>query len=329
MALAVGILINAWPGRGPQNERPKDKGVAGGPADPVEPGPPGPIVTGSRDAANVDELMSHLRQGVRHIRLTGPEYDLVKYRGADGYPVDALLAGDDVQLEGVGGPIVRLGFAPDGKARSKTLTLRGPGGGRGSAAVQGIRFILPAVDDDDEDAGLIIAAFDRVTIEDCTFATEYRTVRDGPAALGLVLRGGSAALSRCYFARGCVGVTVDGPGRVTATECAIGPQHAGVRVIRTATDVSGETEVTFTHCSALVPANGAVVEVDDQVPCVVRAGHCLFAGPDRIVPDEIPVVLRQRQERAAATALRGRSRRPAERLLQDRRVLRVRRDLQV
>jgi hypothetical protein len=49
----------------------------------------------------------------------------------------------------------------------------------------------------------------------------------------------------------------------------------------------------------------AVVEVGDSVPCVVKAAFCLFAGPDKLAGDGLPVVLRQRGERAEMTRYDG------------------------
>src|SRR5262249_1589498 len=263
--LAVAVILMLKPGNPWGGHRPDDKGN-GGP-EPVDPGNTGVVLTGSHDAANTNELIALLKQGAKHIRLTGSEYDLVNYREADGHPAEALMAGEDVRLEGINNPTVWLGYAPDGKARSKTLTLRGPGSGKGTASVSGIRFMLHGIDDDDEYSGLLISAFDRVNVDKCIFATAYRTVREGPAALGIVLRGGSARLAHCYFAPGSVGVTVAGPGRVTASECAIAPHHAGVRIVRTPADPAGETELTLTHCSALMRSQGAVIEIGDEVPC--------------------------------------------------------------
>ncbi|MBO0700379.1 MAG: hypothetical protein J2P46_18420, partial [Zavarzinella sp.] len=302
-AIAVAMLINAFRGPKPGDpNRPETKGVAAGGRDPVD---PGPVAAGPRDAANVTELMALLKQGVKHIRLTGKdEYNLVGDRDREGQPLEALLSGDDVELDGIPGQTtMRLGFAPDGKTRSRTLTLRGPGDGRGSATVRGIRFILPELDSGDEEAGLFIGGFERVTVEECTFVTRNPANQAGrPAALAVDLHGGLAALAKCYFATGCVGLMVDGPGRVTATDCAIGPQSAGVRVGRLNPDGGGDTEVSLTHCSALLPNGSALVEVDQQIPCIVRAGLCLIAGPGTFGPsDQQPAVLRQRRDRAPAT----------------------------
>jgi hypothetical protein len=303
MALLIAIFVNTFGGRQQVPPIPDIPGNNG--SEPVDLGTYGPVAAGARDAANEEELLSLLRQGAKNIRLTGLEYDLVHYRDRDGHPVDAVLAGDDVRLDGLAGATVKLGYVPtDGKIRSKTLTLRGPGTGR--AFLRKIRFILPEKDGDVGESGLVIAGFDRVTVEDCTFtATGQRTVQKGPAALAVALKGGIANLLRCYFAPGCVGLEVDGPGKMTATECAIAPQHAGVRVSRSAADAVGETELNLIHCSALLTPIGAVVELDDGVPCVVRAGHCLFAGPERSLADESPVVLRQRKTRAPSTRYEG------------------------
>jgi serine/threonine protein kinase len=308
LALAIAILTNAFQNTQTPLPPPNDRGGAGVQPDPFD-GGASVAISGSRDAVNVDELISLLKQGVKHVRLTGLEYDLVRYR--DPHPVDVLLSGDDVRLEGVHSPSIRLGYAPDGKARSKTLTLRGPSSGKGTATVKGIRFVLPEVGGDDEESGLLIAGFDRVVIEDCTFSTGYRTARDGPASLGVILRGGSTMLSRCYFAPGCVGLLVDGPGRVSASECAIAPQLAGVRVIRSLPESVGETELSFDHCSALLSSTGAVVEIGDGVPCSIRPTYCLFAGPDRVGAfDPIPAVVRQVKTRATSTRYEGNEKSP-------------------
>jgi serine/threonine protein kinase len=302
MALAIGIFTNAF--NRPQLPPGPDNGAGTAGPPEIDPGPGAAVVAGRRDAANVDELLALVKQGVKHIRLTGSEYDLFRYRDLDGQPVEVLLTGDDLRIEGTPGPnspSLRLGNAPDGKSRSKTLTLRGPGNGKGTAHIRGVRFVLPALDSDDEDTGLLVAGFDRLTIEDCIFMTGYRPNRDGPSAVHVILNDGTAEFSRCYFAPGCVGLSVDGPGRVSMTECAIAPHYAGIRIHRSTPELSGETELVMSHCSALTPANGALIELGDLAPAVVRVGHCLFAGPDRLGPDEMPVVLRQRKNRAAAT----------------------------
>ena len=295
IVLSAVLFTRNWPWGGGDNPGPEPKGpdVVG----PVEPGPAPVVVTGRRDAATTEELVALLNEGARHIRLTGSEYDLFHWRDKDGHPVSPSLVGDDVLLESDRLPTVRLGFAPDGKARAKTLTLRGPG--KGTAWVRGIRFVLPDRDADNEHTGLLVTGFDRVTVEQCQFVNTTRSPRDGAAGLAVVLNYGSALVSRCYFAPGSVGLAVLGPGRVKAEECAFGPLHASVRVARTSDDLAGETELTLSHCTALVPAGGAAVEVGDQVPCIIRPAGCLFAGADR--PDDPPAVFRQKRDRAEAT----------------------------
>lgn len=308
VALFAVVMTNAFRPT-PDLSFPEVKGngpVLVDPSDPI-PGGPGPVATtGHRDAANADELVAALKDGVKNIRLTGTEYDLVRFRDRDGHPVDAMMTGDDVKLEGTSDdtpPTVRLGFAPDGKARSKTLTIRGSG--KGTATIRGIRFQLPDLDGDPDEAGLVVSGFDRVSVEECTFVSASRTPRDGPAALAIFLRNGLAALAKCYFAPGSVGVLVDGPGRLTASECALGPHHAGIRVVRSNADLAGETEVRLTHCSALMSMGGSLIELGDKVPCTMRAAYCLFGGPDRSNMDESPAIVRQRKERATQTKYEG------------------------
>ncbi len=126
------------------------------------------VATGARDAADTEEFVELLRQGVKNIRLTGTDYDLVRYRDRDGNPVEAVLSGDDVRIDGGPDTTVRLGFLPtDGKARSNTLTLRGPGTGK--ATVRHVRFVLPEKLGNAGESGLAITGFDRVNVEECTF----------------------------------------------------------------------------------------------------------------------------------------------------------------
>jgi hypothetical protein len=307
IALFAVVLTNAFR-PGPDVNFPEAKGNVQLPTD-NDNGPPGtgPAVAanGSREAANTEELVALLDEGVRHIRLTGQAYDLVGYRYRNGHAAEPVLTGEDVRLEGVNQPTVRIGYvAADGKKREKSLTVRGSG--RGTAVVRGIRFVFPDVDGEAGQAGLVVTGFDKATVEECTFAPPPRSSRDGDhspangaAAATMILRGGSAGLSQCYFAPGSGGLAIDGPGHVTASECALGTQHAAIRVGRSATDQKGETELTLTHCSALLPAGASVVQVDDSVPCVIKAAFCLFSGPDKSPGNT--TVLRQRGERADST----------------------------
>jgi len=303
LALAIVIFSNAFHPSSPPPFLEEKPGTFL--TEPIDPGPaaPVPLAVASRDASDTEELLALLRSGVQHIRLTGREYDLARYRDQEGQPVGAVLAGEDVRLEGVFEPIVRLGYSPDGKSRVKSLTLRGSG--KGSVSVRGIHFLLPDADGDDSDCGLLVSGFENVKLDECTFSTGYRSSRDGPAGFGLVLRGGSATINKCYLAPGCVGFWIDGPGKVSVSECAIGPQFAGIRILRSSTDLSGEIELSLVNCSALLPTSGALVEVGDQIRASIVASFCLFAGPERQAAEDTPVVLRQKKQRAQTTKYEG------------------------
>ena len=296
MALCVVIFTNAF--RPP----PALPAWSDGPGIEIatEPEDPGPGVairaplTEPQQAATVGELVALLRDGAAHIRLTGKSYDLWAYWKDQ--PADLVLKGDDVTLESDAGAEVTIGFAKDSPARAKTLTLRGTG--KGTAVVRGVRFTLvgPA---DAADAGLVIAGFPNVRVEECTFATP--TSGSGPTALLLPTPGAVTRLTRCYFARGAVGVGVLGPAELRAEDCVFAPQQAVVRVTRPE-DETGETTVSLTRCTALLESRGALVEAADEVPCAVRAGHCLFAGPVRYGPQAetaAPVVFRQKNLQTA------------------------------
>jgi hypothetical protein len=285
--------------------------------DPIPPGPTQVAINDWREAKDEKELVALLDAGATHIRLTGTQpYDLVKHRLSNGHPPESVLAGENVDLEGVGeaAPRVLIGFAaygPEGKARPKTLTVRGPGNGKGSAIFRGIRFVVPDILSDTQDAGLVVTGFGNVTFEGCTFARLRKSIEgDRPvvteanlgAGVAVVMSGGSTAFDRCYFAPGAGGLAVDGPGRVDFSECALGPEHAAVRVVRPHGDTAGTTEMSFTHCSALLPIKGSLVELGEKVPCLIRAALCLFAGPDRSLMEPPPVIVRQRGDRADDTA---------------------------
>ncbi len=297
MALSIVIFTNAFhPAPTALKGWPEAK-IATPPFDLVDPGPidPAQAMAEPQSAENTTQLVKLLKQGAKNIKLTGPEYDLHKYRDEAGQPVEVEMVGDDVRLEGERSPTVRLGYAPeDGKTRSKTLTIRGLGA-KAAAIVKNIRFVFPDPTGTEADAGLVVGGFTQLTVEDCTFTPTGGTTRKGPAALALKLSGALADLRRCYFGMGGVGVWLFGPGKVTADQCAMASHHAAARVSQDEFE-TGTTEITMMHCSTLL-SGGAVVEVDDGVACQFRAGHCLFAGPTRYGPAarrDQPAVLRQK-----------------------------------
>ena len=108
---------------------------------------------------------------------------------------------------------------------------------------------------DAADAGLVIAGFTRAVVEECTFAPP--TSGSGPTALLLPTKGMKSELTRCYFARGAIGVAVQGPADLKATQCAFAPQQqAVVRV--TPVDI-------FPNCPRNIPRM-QVVEASPYVP---------------------------------------------------------------
>jgi serine/threonine protein kinase len=295
LALCVVIFSNAF--RAP----PPMPTWADGPGIEIatEPDDPGPAVarapqTEPQSAATTGELVALLRAKVPHIRLTGSRYDLTKDSSAD-----LVLRGENVSLVSDTAAEITIGFAKDVAARPKTLTLRGTGKGR--AVVRGVHFNLVG-QTDDADAGLVIAGFPEVRLEECTFSPARPG--SGPTALLLPTKGSVAELRQCYFARGGTAIAVLGPSELKAEQCAFAMQQAVVRVTRP-DDEAGETVVSFAHCTALLDTGGALVDVADEVPCVVRAGHCLFVGPGRYGPQAettAPVVFRQKDAKSAQSA---------------------------
>ena len=260
------------------------------------------LTGGAREAGNLADLLELLKQGVKHIRLTGAEYDLTRHLDPEGKPVEALFTGEDLKIEGFGQPTVRLAFAPPGKSRPKTMTLRGPGNGRGSLMIRGVRFQFPSAEGDPENAGLLIHQFGRINLLGCTFTSAFKggkSLRDGPAELAVDSPASVIMLEQCYFAPGHVGVRLDAPARLSATECAFAPHYADIRV--TKDDDTNVYELDLKSCSMLL-TTGTVVEIADHVGCAIQAGHCIFGGKERYGPlDSVSTVIRQLGTRSAGT----------------------------
>lgn len=302
MALAVVIFANSMSGPPPSlPDWPENKSVATNNPELIEAGPiASRPSTEVRIAADVAELAMLLRQGATNIRLTGAEYNLFTYRDLDGQPVDFTLTGDDLRLEGVNNPIVRLSHAPEARVRPKSLTLRGTG--TGNAQVRGIQFVFPSPDAGNDDVGVLAIGQSRIQFEDCSFTPSSPLTRSAPAALGLELDGTDVDVRRCYFAPGGAGIDTQGSGKLTLEHCALGPLQAGVRVGKG--PGASDVELTLRHCSTLF-TGGSVVEIENGASCVVQAGHCLFTGPVRYGPaaafEPVPVVVRQIGARAKET----------------------------
>lgn len=257
--------------------------------------------SGPREASTLPELVSLLKQGAKHIRLTGSEYDFARYVDKDNQPVEGLFQGDDLRIEGTNQPTVRLGYAMPGKPRPKTLTLKGQS--TASLTIRGVRFQYPASEGDSELAGLHVTGFSRVTVEACVFSTSFkggRDGRDGPAELAIDSPGVNVTLTQCYFAPGSVGLRLDSSARLSANECAFAPHHAAIRLNKNEEDPNS-SELVFKQCSALL-TSGTLIELGEGITCAIQAGHCIFGGMERYGPfSPISTVIRQRGSRQPGT----------------------------
>lgn len=296
LVLVVFVLVNAntpsdppplWPSvKNGANAKPTPNNVQ------PEPPPTPMVVNGPRDADDVAELVTLLKQGVKHIRLTREEYDLSTLN------VEALFQGTDLRLEGIGLPQVRLGYASTatGAIRHKAFTFQGTG--QGSLTIRKLRFIAATNDMDTDSAAFEIRGFDRVNLEECTFKTNIKAAQNGPTLVAL--HGGTVSLKQCYFAPGSIALSISGGTKLTATECAFGPQYAVFHVQRLGDDPT-EHELKLHHCSGLL-STGYLVDVDDQTACQISVGHCLFGGPSIINPQSaLPLMVHQRGTRSAST----------------------------
>jgi serine/threonine protein kinase len=281
------------------------------------------MASGPQEAKNVQELVRLLRQPSAKIRLNaGVVYDLTKTNRNDAEPLEALFEGTDLTLECDRlidkKPIVRLraSLADDGKSpRPGTLTIRGPADGSAAEVhISGIRFEFVDDEPDPGHVGLSILNVDQIDIKNCSFAPPLRKGDpvDGLSALALhqlVAKDSTATLEQCWFAPGSVAVHLlkNGAQSLQATECAFGPQFAVVRVQgQTASaEERHAAEVQFKSCSMLM-TRGAVVDVDDQVPCRVTAGWCLFSNPELPASETMQAfVLRQAGTLAPETRFDG------------------------
>jgi len=282
-----------------RGQQPKE--IAVGPVQPTQaagnsdaPADPPAQRKGPQQARNADELIKLLQQRVKHITLeSGITYDLTLANRKDP-SLQAVFQGNELLLEYTklsDPPTIKLAMAArdDGMTdRPGSLTIRGLADGSSSKVeIRGIRFEFVESAERDQ-TGISLLDVDQIEVYGCIFATPGKSPpQDGPAAFAVTQlkpRDTEAKLkfNRCYFAPGCVAVQITGNGgrqSVQATECAFGPQYAAFRVEGDAVE---PLQIRLDKCSVLMSAGSmsSVVEIGDQVPCVIEAGGCLFSNPE-------------------------------------------------
>lgn len=319
-ALVIGLFVitGSFGGKPPlegqpfwQNEKPgKDQFAAPGKTQtnggktPVE---STVVQKGPREAKSANELVALLKQPNAHIKLrAGTTYDL-RGVGHDAELQQAVFEGSDLIIEGdrlLDPPIVRLAMTEIGDGRSTrpgALTIRGPAdGSTARVRIRGVRFEFVTERPDAGQAGILLFNAEGFEFDECSFVpplpSRRTEPRDGPAVVAVMHdlskeTSPEGAFNRCYFAPGCVAIQIQSGMQARIAECAFGPQFAAVRVQAvTGVEARSASIVRFESCS-LLTNGGAVVEIGDQVPCKIRAGHCLFSDPESIEADPSRSVL--------------------------------------
>jgi serine/threonine protein kinase len=253
---------------------------------------------GPQEARNASELVSLLRQTNVHIKLKpNIVYDLMHASRKEAELPQALFEGTDLTLECdrlADRPTVRLLVAApdDGKTpRPGSLTIRGPSDGSTARVhLRGIRFECVFNGPEPGQTGVSLLNVDEIDVDDCSFVPVAQKIEpeNGPAVLAIQQEAAKdttpeARIRRCWFAPGCVAMQLQKTGwqRLQAVECAFGPQHAVLRVGEqfAGAETHKPAEINFTSCSMLM-TQGAVVEIEDDVPCHISASWCLFSNPE-------------------------------------------------
>ncbi len=268
---------------------------------------PGMVVHEARTAT---ELVQYLKQSSTHIKLTPRTvYDFSK-AGKKEIDIAPLFTGKDLLLEcdpTNDPPTIRLNVAGrDGAANRKgAFVIRGMEGGNCTAQFRRIRFeFTESSDTESSFAGIQFEGVKQVSFEDCWFIPQAKkNAQVSPAnwcvGANSELRS-KVELSRCYFAPGAVAMRLEGRADVNVVECAFAPQSVIFQVQSLDTE---PVQITLERSTAMM-LNGAIVELDNQVPCKVQAGNCLFASLST-EPSEIGCLIRQNGERAEMTRYEG------------------------
>lgn len=277
---------------------------------------------GPQEARNTTELVALLKQPNVHIKLrSGVVYDLTRISRKEAGPYHALFEGNNLILESdrlVEPPTIRLAMAAadDGRIdRPGSLTIRAlEEGATATVRLRGIRFEFVADADETGRSGIALTNIDDIDIQECSFVPPALNGMpdEGSAALAVVQLAPKQAmvhLDRCWFSAGSIGVLVrkNGDFKFRLSECAFAPLDAAVFVQAAAdeSDPRKPAEIRLESCSALM-THGAVVTIDNQVPCELAAGWCLFSNPD-LPESEAPraVLIRQIGALAPETRFEG------------------------
>ena len=287
--------------------------------------PPTPVLVGTseldshaRTAHTATELLELLRLSASHILLTGEKYDLTTALGDSTRPL--VYTGRTLVLESsnpANPPTIQL---------FPGMLIFRPRGLNSSLEFRGIRFDLTQRSlTSTPPLAIEIENFNAVKMNRCEFIYNSGTLLPGvslaitqklsqrdsnssslpPAASSK--KPINVELMQCFFAGASAAVRLNGMIQLRATDCFFAPHPSIFDVVRsdrdsTPNDSTARTSITLQHCSSILEAKNAIINVAPSIGCRVELGHNLFASITTLSPEA--VVLRQ-TELHPATSVRG------------------------
>jgi serine/threonine protein kinase len=190
-----------------------------------------------------------------------------------------------------GTPARTISLAYDGqpvKDPLAALTIRAK-----QATIRGVRFELDAHQAPDIQLAAVVLRGGHLTLEKCQFTQKNVLSADSGEICSIEVSGAPTQeptldIADCYIGSGQLALSVAGAARISAGQCAFGPQTRTLCQLRHGTTESPEQEtvVRLHNCSALFPATGSGFSVEEGVHCRIEPTRCVFSRPERGEGDE-------------------------------------------
>lgn len=228
-----------------------------------------PNLLGLQQANTSAELISLLKQGANDIFLTGNEYDLSKESGLE-------LRSHSIRIRGAEGRNCKI-ILPDGSPSGSGISFKGMDENRPlSLTLTNLRLEWKTLNNG---TGLHIDQFQSIEVTRCAFVSPTNATGN---ALSLSTKAWPDMLpnvqfSECYFATAGQAIQIDSPIQLFLTDCCLGIYRGSFLHVLPYLRTDRLASVRFLRCSAIL--NGAaLLELADQTPLLITAGHCLFTG---------------------------------------------------
>ncbi|MFM8274740.1 MAG: protein kinase domain-containing protein [Gemmata sp.] len=282
LAVVAFVVATGDPGRAPGlpgvTDAPRDKDGPRGDLVKGAPALPAHAVAGDAPVRSADELAKRLEDpATTKVVLAPGRFDLTKL------PQGLASAGAKLELVGAGPGLTRVVVTARAQRGPGALTLKAS---EGTVAVRGVWFDLREDGADgaapDQPVGLRIEDATGVELTDCVFAPSegLRSNHEPRAVLVARALEGAAPpveVTRCLFAPGAVALAVPAGAAVAARDTGFAAYGAAVQFDAPVPDSAPRGEVRLDHCSFMLDAGGAAVEVGSPGGVLVRAADCVFA----------------------------------------------------